>query len=349
MHYGVTNPLMHIAASPAELPADARALFGPDLFASTQWYESVVAACLALGDQTRFCAISVGDRLTAVLPLCLNRHGTLRGLSTVYSCLWHPLLAPDLTAAEITQTARAMADALAGHAVVTFDAMPADDDQLTQVLAAIPRRRALRFAHFGNWYLDVAGMDWPAYLASRPGPLRTAIQRRTRHLMTREAGALCLTQTIDAIDAAISAYESVYARSWKPAEPFATFNPTLMRTLARDGLLRLGILTRAGHPIAAQFWAVYQGRATVMKLAHDEAHRALSPGTVLSGLMIKHLITQDHVQEIDFGRGDDDYKAAWTGSCRKRIGVVLADPGSIAGGFAILRQTAAGMVREIRQ
>lgn len=340
---------MHMAASPAELPAAARALFGPDLFASTQWYESVVAACLAPGENARFCAMTVGERVTAVLPMCLNRRGALRGLSTVYTCLWHPLLAPSLTQSEITQTAGAMADALAGHPVVTFDAMPADDHQLTQVLAAIPGRRALRFAHFGNWYLNVSAMDWPAYLASRPGPLRTAIQRRTRHLMAREAGEFCLTQTSDAIDAAITAYEAVYARSWKPAEPFANFNPTLMRALARDGLLRLGILTRAGTPIAAQFWAVYQGRATVMKLAHDEAHRALSPGTVLSGLMIRQLITQDQVQELDFGRGDDEYKAAWTGSCRKRVGVVLADPGSMAGGFAILRQAAARIVRDFRQ
>ena len=38
----------------------------------------------------------------------------------------------------------------------------------------------LRFDHFGNWREELAGRDWAAYLASRPGALRETIRRRLR-------------------------------------------------------------------------------------------------------------------------------------------------------------------------
>ena len=48
------------------------------------------------------------------------------------------------------------------------------------VAARQARLSVARFDHFGNWYEDVAGLDWPGYLARRPGALRETIRRRTR-------------------------------------------------------------------------------------------------------------------------------------------------------------------------
>ena len=39
-----------------------------------------------------------------------------------------------------------------------------------------------------------------------------------------------------------------------------------------------------------------------------------SPGTVLTAMMLRRLIEEEGVSEIDFGRGDDDYKRGWGGS-----------------------------------
>ena len=61
------------------------------------------------------------------------------------------------------------------------------------------------------------------------------------------------------------------------------------------------------------------------KLAHDESALALSPGTVLTALMIRHLLNEDDVLELDFGRGDDPYKRNWAGLRRQRRGIVLFD------------------------
>jgi len=108
--------------------------------------------------------------------------------------------------------------------------------------------------------------------------------------------------------------------------------------MAAEGYLRLGILSHEGAPIAAQIWVVYAGVATVLKLAHVEAQKSRSPGTVLTALMLENLLSRPvAVREIDFGRGDDGYKSAWAGQCRERYGIILADPWRLAGAAEIAR------------
>ena len=97
--------------------------------------------------------------------------------------------------------------------------------------------------------------------------------------------------------------------------------------------------------MAVQFWIVEAGQATVLKLAHDEAAKADSPGTVLTALMLQHLLDQEHVGQIDFGRGDDAYKRLWASQRRQRIGVVLANPRHPRG-LAFLGRHALGRARQ---
>ncbi len=97
--------------------------------------------------------------------------------------------------------------------------------------------------------------------------------------------------------------------------------------------------------MAAQFWIVEDAQATVLKLAHDEAAKSLSPGTVLTALMLQHLLDQEHVGRIDFGRGDDPYKRLWARERRQRIGIVLANPRRPRG-LAFLARHALGRVRQ---
>jgi CelD/BcsL family acetyltransferase involved in cellulose biosynthesis len=126
-----------------------------------------------------------------------------------------------------------------------------------------------------------------------------------------------------------------------------------MRVAAGLGLLRLGVLrARAdGAPLAAQYWILDRGgqRATVLKLAHVETQRAASPGTVLTALMIRELVREDGVSELDFGRGDDAYKRLWAGQRRQRIGVLLADPLHPAGAAALLRRALSVLRQRLRR
>ena len=46
---------------------------------------------------------------------------------------------------------------------------------------------------------------------------------------------------------------------------------------------------------------------------------------MLTALMLRTLLDQEHVAAIDFGRGDDSYKQGWASQRRQRIGLVLVN------------------------
>ncbi len=131
--------------------------------------------------------------------------------------------------------------------------------------------------------------------------------------------------------------KSVYRRSWKDAEPHPDFNVALMRAMAERGWLRLGVWSIGTEPVAVQFWVIHARQAIVLKLAHDETFKAHSPGTVLTALMIRHLLDNEHIAQIDLGRGDDAYKQGWAVERRQRIGVLLINPWQPAGLIALMR------------
>ena len=60
--------------------------------------------------------------------------------------------------------------------------------------------------------------------------------------------------------------------------------------------------------------------------------------------MLRRLIDVEGVTEIDFGRGDDEYKRGWATQRRQRIGLVLANPWR-ARGLAFLGRHAMGRAR----
>ncbi len=327
-----------------ELPPEALALFGGDAFSTAGWYRSVAAAGLPDGALPAFLVATQAGRCVAVFPM-RDGAGGLGSLTTPYSCLWHPLFAPDLDEGTLQVLGAAFGRFCRRRGVTRLEAIDADAPWVAPLLAGM-RSAALTplwFAHFGNWFCSTQGLDWPAYLQQRPGRLRETIRRRTRRLMAK--AEFVLIDRPSNLDAALADYASVYARSWKAPEPFPAFNPALMRACADNGTLRLGLLRRAGTPIAAQFWIVRDGWAGVQKLAHDEAAHASAPGTVLTGLMIRHLLDEEHVAELDFGRGDDAYKQDWTGMRRQRHGVLLANPRRPAGIAATARHMAGRLRR----
>jgi CelD/BcsL family acetyltransferase involved in cellulose biosynthesis len=120
-----------------------------------------------------------------------------------------------------------------------------------------------------------------------------------------------------------------------------------MREAASAGALRLGLLHAGPIAIAAQLWIVADSTASVLKLAHDEAHKALSPGTILTARMIAHLLDTERVAALDFGRGDDPYKQLWTTNRRQRIGLFLASPWHPTGAATLLRQSIGAFKRRV--
>ena len=337
-------------AAPDALPDGAQALFGADPalgFQSTRaWYDLVGAAAVPAGSRPGYLLCTEAGQPTALFPLLDGADGARTSLTTPYTTLHQPLVAPGLDDAAQRRAFRAFGRACRAWPTVRLEALDAEWAGLPPLLAGLRDAGLvpLRYDHFGNWHEDVAGRGWNGYLAERPGQLRETIRRKTRACERDGRVGIEVVSDPAALGPAIEAYEAVYARSWKEPEPYPAFGPAMMRAAAAAGVLRVGVLRHEGRPVAAQYWTVSAGRAVVLKLAHDEALKPLSPGTVLTAHLIRQLLEHERVDELDFGRGDDDYKRSWAGRRRQRIGLLVANP-LRPGGIVALGRTWLGYAR----
>ena len=335
-------------ASLDALPDDVWPLFAAarNFFATRAWWEIVLAHAIPPNAVPHLVLIRREGVPWGLFPMLHDSSGGFGALTTPYSCLYEPLMAPDT--ADRAALFVAFAQYCRSFATTRLDGL---DPLVAADFAAGARLAGLsvaRFDHFGNWYDDVAGLDWAGWLARRPGALRETIRRRTRRLEQLPDAYFRLFTYNNELAAGIDAFETVYARSWKEPEPYPAFNAAQIRAAGSLGLARVGICWIGATPAAAQFWIVEGGRATVLKLAHDEAFKEHSPGTVLTAWMIRHMIEQAHVSELDFGRGDDAYKRDWVGCRRQRMGVMLINPRHPRGMLALARHTLGRIAARLR-
>jgi CelD/BcsL family acetyltransferase involved in cellulose biosynthesis len=358
-------------------------------FSTRAWWEAVLAHAIPMGASPRLLLVRVDGEAMALFPMLLDPANSFRSLTTPYTCLYEPLFparvrdtpattclhdppatprlheplaatclheppVADVVREPRCDAVRAAVFAAFARVCRSFPTTRLDGlDQATEADFARGARQAglsaARFDHFGNWHEDVASLDWAGYLARRPGALRETIRRRTRRAERLSNARFGLFENTNDLDTGIAAFETVYARSWKQPEPYPSFNPAQIRAAAGLGVLRLGIWWIGEIAAAAQFWIVERGEATVLKLAHDEAFKAHSPGTVLTAWMIRHMIEREHAATLDFGRGDDPYKRDWVSCRRQRTGLVLIDPRRPAGMIALARHTAGRVWAGLRQ
>jgi hypothetical protein len=339
------RPVERLNIVDGRLPADCDAVLAPpgsgDVFAGRAWIEATARHALPPGTRP----VLLLEAGAVLLPL-QEQGRRLGSLTTPYSQAWRPIVAAGTGRAAMVAAGGALGRVLRLRPPARFDALD-PEDPATAALAEGLRAAGLvvlRFDHFGLWQEDLPpGTGWAAYLASRAPALRNTIARKTARAEGRFAVTL-LDAPGPALEQGIAAFAEVRAASWKPAEPFPDFDAALMRALAATGELRLGLLHDRGAPVAAQYWIVSRGWACVPKLFHREDARAASPGTVLTALMIRHLLDVDRVRRLDFGRGDDDYKRLWVGTRHQRSGLLAVDPRHPAGLAALLRH-AAGRLR----
>jgi len=169
-----------------------------------------------------------------------------------------------------------------------------------------------------NHVLHVRGRSFADYWAERPGKMRTTLRRKAKKVQV---------EILSHFDPnAWGEYERIYSASGKPEED----QPEMLRAFARQegdaGRLRLAIARHEGEAVAAQCWTVESGTAYIHKLAHLESHKQLSAGTTLSAALFEHVIDRGEVDLIDFGTGDQPYKADWMEETRPRFRVDCLDP-----------------------
>jgi hypothetical protein len=193
-----------------------------------------------------------------------------------------------------------------------------------------------------TWSVVTEGQDFEAYWARRPARLRNTAERKAK------VAAMDIEIHNRFDPAAWAHYEAVYQASWKPEEGSFPFLRAFAGQEGAAGTLRLGIARKDGVPVAAQLWTVENGIAWIHKLAYAEAAKALSPGTVLSMAMFRHVLDQDRVARIDFGTGDERYKADWMEEKGTLWRLSAFNPSSPTGLVGAAKAAASALVRRLQ-
>ncbi|MEN3974093.1 GNAT family N-acetyltransferase [Emcibacter sp. SYSU 3D8] len=338
----------------SRVPEDFAALFerdgARDFFLTRDWFELLSAQGLdpAL-DRLILGARSQGGTPAALMPLA-SSDGKVTGLANYYTMLYAPLINTSLPDSEVADALRAIARTLKAQCcTVHLRPMAAD----APVLPALSR--TFREAGFvvdsypcsAMRYLDCRGLDAATFTAGLESRITNTIRRNMGDMRAPDSFAL-YTEPSE-VDRAMTLYEAVYAASWKEAEPFPGFMRALAELCARRGMLRLGCWSIDGDPAAAQFWIVHNGRATIYKLAHDRLYHTRSVGSALTLRMFQEILDGDHPGRIDFGLGEEPFKADWTPDSAPRIGWLAFNPLTPRGAAAAARHKAGRLFRLSRR
>jgi hypothetical protein len=291
------------------------ALASASPFERFEWFELLASD----GGLKPLVALAQSGEEAVALPL-MRAGDALVPLANWYSFTWQVLASKGANAAALLE-ALARELAMQARRITLF---PVPDEQGSAELLT-EAFRAAGWQVFAeqcdtNHVLRIGGRTYAEYLAARPGPLRTTLERKAKKL------AIEIHTAFD--PAAWEQYEAIYAASWKPAEG----RPAMLRRFAEQegaaGRLRLAIARHEGTAVAAQFWTVEDGTAYIHKLAHTEEGAPLSAGTVLTAALMQRVIDTDKVALVDFGTGDDSYKGVWMEEIRPRYRLDCLLPGN---------------------
>jgi hypothetical protein len=272
------------------------------LFGRLDWFDLLHSHCFADGPVRIVMAQDKGAQAWLFLLGPAPRRAS--ALANWYSFDWSPQFVGDPDAG----VRAGLLDAISLHLLRTtsqIDLYPVEAS--TELLVSLRRTGwfALSRPMGGRYVLRVEGRDFATYWASRPGRLRNLVKRRAR------ASRYDLSISDRLTDHLWRDYVDVHGRSWKQPEPGLDFLRALAERESEAGRLRLGFAREKGRAVATQLWTVENGMALIHKLSHDRAHDAGSPGTLLSHAMFAQAIDCDGVALIDYGTGDNPYKADW--------------------------------------
>lgn len=311
----------------------------PSLFDSHQWLEGLHRHCMP--ERQPDILHAEEDDAQAWLYLAATGVRQRTALSNWYSFGFRPMFSGDPDVTTRQRLVAAMTQRLAKR-VARIDLYPvtAEDGTLDLMLNAMRSTGWLAVARpVGiNHCLDLKGRTFAEYWSGRPGAVRTLVRRRSR-------GNPFTFEVHHAVtDGVWADYLGVYGKSWKTTEPHYPFLRELAEMEGRAGMLRLGLARKDGIAVAAQLWTIDRGTALIHKLAHDAAYDALSPGTLLSHHMFRDAIDNDQVSRIDYGTGNNAYKADWMESQRTLYRIDAWNPRFASAWYAAYRSHISSLV-----
>lgn len=291
------------------------------MFFSREWLEGVVSANLSVDETLLLACVVHGETVLAILPIIKRGNREWSSLCHLYSSLYTLLLSEDNqqeTLACLSQGLRQLPFDYLSLEPIAEDDYPINNLHVTLTSSGFSCNRYRRFY---NWYHRVEGQSFAQYMAERPSRLRNTIARKQRKLKREHGYEICL-HIGDQAQQAMADYNAAYEASWKASEQFGELLEAMAKHLSKPGWPRLAILYVEGQPAAAQLWFVTHEKAIIFRLAHDEAWRQYSPGSILTQYLMEYVIDTDKVHEIDFLVGNERYKQDWMTERRQRWGMV---------------------------
>jgi hypothetical protein len=299
------TPAVEVYRPTDHFPQDVAQLFSSGEQNNIQlgefWYRNLADSVYPAHSGVRIFVLRQGGQPVAALPVFNTEHAQgncVASLSNFYTSLYAPALEPGAQVRDVVVLIKAML--VAYHPVRSVRLAPMDP--LAPGYALLQRAlkacglMPFRFFCFGNWYLTVTS-DWTNYFKSRDGELRNTIRRMSRRF-SADGGTLEIISSPENLARGLVAYEKVYAASWKREEPHPAFIPGLLQMCVARGWLRLGIAYLRGDPIAAQIWIVAHAKADIYKLAFDEHYKTYAPGTLLTAMLMQHVIIKIALQRL---------------------------------------------------
>lgn len=304
-----------------QLPDSANALFAQgeedSIFFSRPWFENLSSA-LDDGQAMLLACVMNGNKMMAILPLIKCGGNNFISLKHRYTSHYSVLLADE----DQQQVLTCLVQGLERLPLRSLLLEPVADNDSR--LSGLQRGMEMagyhceRLFRLYNWIYYVQGQSYEEYMAARPARLRNTISRKTRKLDREHGFEIRLFTGID-VPQAMSDYYAVYTASWKANEQYADFLDGIVAGFSRPGWSRLAVLYVKGRPVAAQLWFVLRGKASIFRLAYDEAWKQYSPGSIVTSFLMEYAIDTDKVEEIDFLTGNDAYKQDWMSDRREHF------------------------------
>jgi len=204
---------------------------------------------------------------------------------------------------------------------------------LTQLDSLFHPRAADGARWRGQDYIDTAWVDlsgdFDAYWEARGKNLRQNLRKQQKKLDT--AGTVtrleCLTRPED-VAPALANYGRLEASGWKgsegtaiaPGHPQYEFYRAMLEAFARAGRVRLYQYWFDDAVVAMDLCIESGGKIVILKTAYDEAHKAVSPSTLMRQLQFQQLFDAaaagGPIRRIEFYGRVMEWHTRWTAEAR---------------------------------
>jgi len=192
--------------------------------------------------------------------------------------------------------------------------------------------------------IDVAGLTWDGYLATRSSNFRSQVRRKERKLQREHGLTYRLTEASDRLEADMRTLFELHDLRWAGDASSAfdarrrAFHLDFAAVALERGWLRLWIAEAGGRAVAAWYGFRFGEREWYYQFGRDPEFDQLSVGLVLLAHTLREAI-DDGVREYRLLRGGESYKDRFATA---DPGVVtVAAPAGVAGQLAVAGARAA--------